>query len=129
LRFRGSEVQRFKVQRFRVQGSEVQACPGATECDYKIVLAFYGYDVRSSHLVIPGLGQGFKVQGSRFKVQGSRFRVDGFVKSLKTAFSVFPAKAGIQYFQMVLDACLRRHDGVSYFLRGLSGVEVRGSGV
>jgi hypothetical protein len=42
---------------------------------------------------------------------------DGFVKSLKTAFSVIPAKAGIQYFQMVLDACLRRHDGVSDFLR------------
>jgi hypothetical protein len=44
-------------------------------------------------------------------------KIDGFVKSLKTAFSVLPAKAGIQYFQMVLDACLRRHDGVSDFLR------------
>jgi hypothetical protein len=45
------------------------------------------------------------------------FNVDGFVKSLKTSLSVIPAKAGIQYFQMVLDACLRRHDGVSDFLR------------
>jgi hypothetical protein len=44
-------------------------------------------------------------------------QVDGFVKSLKISFSVIPAKAGIQYFQMVLDACLRRHDGISDFLR------------
>jgi hypothetical protein len=43
--------------------------------------------------------------------------IDGFVKSLKTSFNVIPVKAGIQYFQMVLDACLRRHDGVSDFLR------------
>ena len=42
---------------------------------------------------------------------------DGFVKSLKTSFDVIPAKAGIQCFQMVLDACLRRHDGISDFLR------------
>jgi len=43
--------------------------------------------------------------------------VDGFVKSLKTSFGVIPAKAGIQCFLIVLDACLRRHDGVSDFLR------------
>jgi hypothetical protein len=30
------------------------------------------------------------------------------VKSLKTSFDVIPAKAGIQCFQIVLDACLRR---------------------
>ena len=45
------------------------------------------------------------------------FKVEGFVKRLKISFSVIPAKAGIQYFQMVLDACLRRHDGISEFLR------------
>jgi len=43
--------------------------------------------------------------------------IDGFVKSLKTSFGVIPAKAGIQCFQIVLDACLRRHDGISDFLR------------
>jgi len=42
-------------------------------------------------------------------------KLDGFVKSLKTSFSVMPAKAGIQYFQMVLDACLRRHDEIKTF--------------
>ena len=47
----------------------------------------------------------------------SMFNVDGFVKSLKSPFDVIPAKAGIQCFQIVLDACLRRHDGVSDFLR------------
>jgi len=47
----------------------------------------------------------------------SSINIDGFVKSLKTFFDVIPAKAGIQYFQMVLDACLRRHDGISDFLR------------
>ena len=41
--------------------------------------------------------------------------LDGFVKSLKTSFDVIPAKAGIQYFQMVLDACLRRHDEIKTF--------------
>jgi hypothetical protein len=35
-------------------------------------------------------------------------KVDGFVKSLKTTLSVIPAKAGIQYFQGFLDACLRK---------------------
>ena len=43
--------------------------------------------------------------------------IDGFVKSLKSPFDVIPAKAGIQYFKIVLDACLRRHDGVSDILR------------
>ena len=43
-------------------------------------------------------------------------KIDGFVKSLKTSFGVIPAKAGIQCFQIVLDACLRRHDGISDFL-------------
>ena len=46
----------------------------------------------------------------------SLFNVDGFVKSLKTSFDVIPAKAGIQCFQIVLDACLRGHDGISDFL-------------
>jgi hypothetical protein len=36
------------------------------------------------------------------------FNVDGFVESLKTSFGVIPAKAGIQCFRIVLDACLRR---------------------
>ena len=44
--------------------------------------------------------------------------MNGFVKSLKSSFDVIPAKAGIQCFQIVLDACLRRHDRVSDFLRG-----------
>ena len=44
-------------------------------------------------------------------------KIDSFVNSLKTSFSVIPAKAGIQYFQIVLDACLRRHDGLLDFLR------------
>ncbi len=35
-------------------------------------------------------------------------KLDGFVKSLESSYSVIPAKAGIQYFQIVLDACLRR---------------------
>jgi hypothetical protein len=43
--------------------------------------------------------------------------IDGLVKSLKTSFDVIPAKAGIQCFQIVLDACLRRRDGISHFLR------------
>jgi len=47
----------------------------------------------------------------------STFIIDGFVKSLKTSFSVIPAQAGIHYSQIFLDACLRRHDGVSDFLR------------
>ena len=47
----------------------------------------------------------------------SLIKFDGFVKSLKSSFDVIPAKAGIQCFQIVLDACLRRHDGISDFLR------------
>ena len=47
----------------------------------------------------------------------SIYKDDGFVKSLKSFFGVIPAKAGIQYFQIVLDACLRRHDGILDFLR------------
>ena len=35
-------------------------------------------------------------------------KIDGFAKSLNTSFDVILAKAGIQYFQIVLDACLRR---------------------
>jgi hypothetical protein len=52
------------------------------------------------------------LSGSEFKSS----KVDSFVKSLKMSFEVIPAKAGIQYFQIVLDACLRRHDGISDFL-------------
>ena len=51
------------------------------------------------------------------KAKISEIKKDGFVKSLKTSFDVIPAKAGIQCFQIVLDACLRRHDGISHFLR------------
>ena len=42
---------------------------------------------------------------------------DGFVKSLKSSIDVIPAKAGIQCFHIVLDACLRRHDGISELLQ------------
>ncbi len=45
------------------------------------------------------------------------WNIDGFVKRLKAFLLSFPAKAGIQCFQIVLDACLLRHDGVSDFLR------------
>ncbi len=41
--------------------------------------------------------------------------IDGFVKSHESSFSVIPAQAGIQYFQVVLDACLRRHDGITVY--------------
>jgi hypothetical protein len=34
--------------------------------------------------------------------------IDGFVKSFKSSFDVIPAKAEIQCFQIVMDACLRR---------------------
>ena len=54
---------------------------------------------------------------NRLNVEYRTSNVDGFVKSLKTSFGVIPAKAGIQCFQIVLDACLRRHDGISDFLR------------
>ena len=38
----------------------VQAHPGATGCGYEIVFTFYGLGFSSTHLDIPGLGQGFK---------------------------------------------------------------------
>ena len=44
-------------------------------------------------------------------------KLDKFVKSLKTPLGVIPAKAGIQYFQVLLDACFRRHDRILDFLR------------
>ncbi len=44
-------------------------------------------------------------------------KIDGLVKNLETFVDVIPAQAGIQCFQIVLDACLRRHDGFSDFLR------------
>jgi hypothetical protein len=53
-----------------------------------------------------------------------RNNFDAFVKSLKTPLGVIPVclplrrkGAGIQYFQVLLDACLRRHDEVLGFLR------------
>jgi hypothetical protein len=52
-------------------------------------------------------------------------KIDGFVKSLESSFSVIPAKAGIQYFQVVLDACLRRHDGITDFLRAKKKIFLR----
>jgi len=39
---------------------QVQACPGATECIYKIVFTFYGIEFPPPHFGMPGLGQGFK---------------------------------------------------------------------
>jgi len=44
-------------------------------------------------------------------------KFDGFVKSLKRSFSVIPAKAGIQFFQDVLDPGFRRGDDLRDFLR------------
>jgi hypothetical protein len=43
--------------------------------------------------------------------------VDGFGKSLKTPFSVIPAKAGIQEIQGLLDPGFRRGDESGDFLR------------
>jgi hypothetical protein len=45
------------------------------------------------------------------------WEIDDFVKSLKTSFGVIAAKVGIQCFQIVLDVCLRRHDGIWDLLR------------
>jgi len=42
---------------------------------------------------------------------------DGLVESPKMSFNVITAKAGIQCIQIVLDACLRRQDGISDFFR------------
>jgi len=57
--------------------------------------------------------------GSKFK--GSQFKVDELVKSRKTPFFVIPAKAGIQFFQLVtefLDSDFHRSDD---FLRDRQG--------
>jgi hypothetical protein len=59
------------------------------------------------------------VTGSKFI--GSRFKVDELVKSRKTPFFVIPAKAGIQFFQLVtefLDSGFHRSDD---FLRNHQG--------
>ena len=62
---------------------------------------------------------------------------DGLVKSLQTSFNVILAKlvpdsdqgAGIQCFQEVLDACLRRHDEILDFLRIYQGWILKGWGL
>ena len=41
------------------------------------------------------------------------------------SFDVIPAKVGIHTCQIVLDACLRRHDGISDFLRICQGYLIR----
>jgi hypothetical protein len=48
--------------------------------------------------------------------QTCRTNLDGFVKSRKAPFDVIPAKAGIQYFQPLLDPGFRRGDGFDGFL-------------
>jgi hypothetical protein len=35
-------------------------------------------------------------------------KIDGFAKSLKSSSGVIPAKAGIQYIKIDMEACLRR---------------------
>jgi hypothetical protein len=45
----------------------------------------------------------------------SVFSPDGTVKSPEFVFPVIPANAGIQYFQYVLDAGVRRHDASATF--------------
>ena len=52
-------------------------------------------------------------------MKNSNNKTDAFVNSLKTYFDVIPAKAGIQCFQILLDACLRRHDGISDFFESV----------
>jgi hypothetical protein len=61
----------------------------------------------------------FRLVGTvkRLNVKHRTSNIDGFVKSLKSSFGVIPVKAGIQYFQIVQDTCLRRHDGILAFLR------------
>jgi hypothetical protein len=44
-------------------------------------------------------------------------KLDGIVKSGKCAFSVIPVKAGIQYYQIVVDSRLRGSDMPTDFLR------------
>jgi hypothetical protein len=43
--------------------------------------------------------------------------IDDLVKSQKAPLSVIPAKAGIQYFQALLDSRLRGSDDCGNFLR------------
>ena len=43
--------------------------------------------------------------------------IDDLVKSPFYLIFVIPAKAGIQFIQVVLDSCFRRSDGFSDFLR------------
>jgi hypothetical protein len=44
-----------------------------------------------------------------------KVKFNGTVKSPEFAFPVIPAEAGIQYFQQVLDAGVRRHDASATF--------------
>ena len=46
----------------KLRGSRfrVQACPGATGCDYEIIFIFYGRVFPSQQIDMPSLGQGFK---------------------------------------------------------------------
>ncbi len=70
-----------------------------------------------SHLRLTGEHFGLLIYRDVPHIKSGLNKIDGFVKSLKTSFDVIPAKAGIQCFQIVLNACLRRHDGISDFLR------------
>ena len=44
----------------------------------------------------------------------SLFNFDAFAKSLKMSFGVIPAKAEIQFFQILLDACYRIRSGTGF---------------
>jgi len=55
--------------------------------------------------------------GKSFATKLQNYNYDGLVKSQKMSFSVIPAKAGIQFFQGVLDSRLRGSDGFWDFLR------------
>jgi len=77
--------------------------------------AFQANGAAYMKLRLPGNSE--KIERRTSNAQHRTSNIDGFVKSLKTSFGVIPAKAGIQCFQIVLDACLRRHDGISDFLR------------
>jgi hypothetical protein len=48
--------------------------------------------------------------------KNSTGKIDELVKSQKPGFSVIPAKAGIQLFQLVLDPGFRRGDDPKDFL-------------
>jgi len=54
-------------------------------------------------------------------------KIDGFVKSLKLPSFVIPAKAGIQFFQDVLDPGFRRGDAPRDFLRDHQNCKVQNS--